>query len=174
MSESAMPLPRPRSGSGPYRICLLCMGNICRSPMAETVVRSRLAEAESGAVVRLESAGVGGWHSGEGMDPRALAALKQRGYDGTAHRARRLDPAEASGYDLILAMDAGNLAAARAMLPAGEARERVLLFRAFDRSAPAGAEVPDPYYGGEENFDEVLDLVEAAADGLVERLDESR
>ncbi|MEV0585830.1 low molecular weight protein-tyrosine-phosphatase [Nonomuraea sp. NPDC050310] len=139
-----------------YRILLVCMGNICRSPMAEVVLRKTLAE-QGIHDVEVESAGTGGWHEGEPMDERALSTLKAGGYDGSAHRARQIRPGE---FDLVLVMDRDNLR----KVPGAR------LFRSFDPDAPEGAEVPDPYYGGQDGFDEVLRQVEAASRGLAEYL----
>ncbi|MFI6597759.1 low molecular weight protein-tyrosine-phosphatase [Nonomuraea sp. NPDC050536] len=138
-----------------YRVCLVCMGNICRSPMAEVVLRRKLADHGLAERVSVESAGTGGWHAGEPMDPRALRTLKAHGYDGSAHRAKQFT---FDDYDLVLAMDRDNLRSLRG----------ARLFREFDPAAPAGAEVPDPYYDG--SFDRVLTMVEAAAEGLAKHL----
>ncbi len=142
-----------------YRVCLVCMGNICRSPMAEVVLRQKLADHGLSGRVSVESAGTGGWHAGEPMDPRARRTLADHGYDGSAHRAKQFTFED---YDLVLAMDRDNLRALRSRVP--EAR----LFRDFDPAASAGAEVPDPYYDG--SFDRVLTMVEAAAEGLAKHL----
>src|SRR5258708_24402578 len=105
----SVPLPPPRDPGGPYRVCLVCLGNICRSPMAETVLRASLAEAGLGTAVELDSAGTGDWHLGQPMYPQAQAALGRRGYDGSAHRARQIRVGWLTDRDLILAMDAANL-----------------------------------------------------------------
>ncbi|MBA2894297.1 low molecular weight protein-tyrosine-phosphatase [Nonomuraea soli] len=144
-----------------YRVILVCMGNICRSPMAEVVLRRTLEEHGLDDVV-VESAGTGDWHVGGPMDSRALATLAEAGYDGSAHRAQHFRIGE---YDLVLAMDKDNLR----RLPRG-----ARLFRSFDPDAPEGAEVPDPYYGGQEGFDEVLRMVEAASRGLAKYIEHHR
>lgn len=153
----------------PYRITAVCLGNICRSPMAEAVLRARLAAAGLDRVTEVDSAGTGGWHVGEDADPRARAALRRRGYP-LAHAARRFDPAWFATSDLILAMDAENHRTLLRLAPDEEARERIRFMRAFDPAATDGGrdlDVPDPYYGGDDGFDDVLDLLEAAADGVV-------
>ncbi|MEV4895444.1 low molecular weight protein-tyrosine-phosphatase [Nonomuraea sp. NPDC055795] len=149
-----------------YRVCLVCMGNICRSPMAEVVLRATLAEHGLDEVV-VDSAGTGDWHVGGPMDQRAARTLAERGYDGSAHRARQFTGDWFGRYDLVLAMDTANLRALRRLAPAGQ---EVRLFRSFDPSAPAEAEVPDPYYGGQDGFDEVLRQVKAASEGLAKHL----
>ena len=136
------------------RVEIVCSGNICRSPIGEVVLRAKLAEAGIDDV-QVTSSGTGGWHAGDPMDPRAAAALRRRGYDGSAHRARQFQPGWFAERDLVLAMDSGHLAALRG---AGE----VQLF--------AEADVPDPYYGDEDGFDEVLAQIEKAADQWVGRL----
>ncbi len=147
-----------------YRVSLVCMGNICRSPMAEAVVRRTLDEHGLAGKVALDSAGTGGWHVGSPMDERAAEVLSQHGYDGSPHRARQFD---FDRYDLVLAMDRENLRALRRVVPAGT---DLRLFRSFDPEAPEGAEVPDPYYGGRDGFEIVLGQVKAAAEGLASYL----
>lgn len=153
-----------------YRVCLVCMGNICRSPMAEVVLRQTLADRGLGDSVIVESAGTGGWHVGDPMDERALAILTEHGYDGSAHRARQFTKDWFDRYDLVLAMDRDNLSNLRRLAPAGV---EVRLFRSFDPAAPEEAEVPDPYYGGHEGFEEVLGLVEAASEGIAKHIADS-
>ena len=122
-----MSLPPPRNASGPYRVCCVCLGNICRSPMAEVVLRAQLAEAGLGERVIVDSAGTGDWHVGHRMNPPARAQLERRGYDGSAHRARQFDASWLAGRDLVLAMDASNFANLR-LLARGDAKDRILLF----------------------------------------------
>jgi protein-tyrosine phosphatase len=153
------------------RILFVCMGNICRSPTAEGVMRSLLAEAGLSGAVELESAGTGGWHAGEAPDARATEAAARRGVtlEGAARQVRAADFRD---FDLLLAMDRRNLRELQAMAPDEDARGRVRLLREFD-PASAGApdlDVPDPYYGGDRGFETVLDQVEAACRGLLREL----
>lgn len=150
-----------------HRLLFVCLGNICRSPMAEVVLRHVFAER--GLDVEVDSAGTGGWHVGEPMDPRALATLAEHGYDGSGHRARQFDPAWFAERDLVLAMDRHNLQTLLRMAPPGA---DVRLLRSFDPAAPEGAEVPDPYYGGREGFVEVLRMIEAAAEGVAKHFED--
>jgi protein-tyrosine phosphatase len=150
-----------------YRVCLVCMGNICRSPMAEVVLRQTLENRGLGGLVTVESAGTGGWHVGDPMDERALEILSQHGYDGSAHRARQFTKDWFDRYDLVLAMDRDNLSNLRRLARPGV---EVRLLRSFDPAAPEGAEVPDPYYGGPEGFEEVLELVESASEGVAKHI----
>lgn len=153
-------LPPPRDPDGPYRICLVCLGNICRSPMAEVVLRSFVPE--SGADVEVDSAGTGDWHLGEPMNSGALAQLTRRGYEGGSHRARQIDASWLGERDLFLAMDSSNLADLRRMargIPGAE--DRIRLFG--EVGGLGGADVPDPYGGTTEDFAKVLDMLEAAA-----------
>jgi protein-tyrosine phosphatase len=146
-----------------YRVCLVCLGNICRSPMAEIVLRKTLDDHGLGDLVTVDSAGTGSWHQGGPMDERAAATLADHGYDGSLHRARQFLGDWYGRIDLVLAMDGENLRALRRLAPTGA---DVRLFRSFDPAAPEGAEVPDPYYGDGEGFSEVLKMVEAASEGL--------
>lgn len=164
-------LPPPRDPAKPYRICLVCLGNICRSPMGERVLAVEIAEAGLAGQVVVDSAGTGDWHLGDAMDDRARAELARRGLGGDGHEARQIQPDWLDEYDLLLAMDRSNLAALHAMARGRpELSGRIALLRAFDPAAPDGAEVPDPYYGGPEEYAEVFDLVDAAAKGLVSQL----
>ncbi len=157
------------------RILFVCLGNICRSPTAEGVVRQRLRSAGLGDDVDVESAGTGGWHVGDPPDERASAAARARGI-ALEGRAQRFEPDHFDEFDLILAMDRQNLAAMRALAPGPGAEDKLRLFREFDPEAVAAGdlEVPDPYYGGEDGFEDVLDIVERAADGLVAEIRAAR
>ena len=155
-------MPAPRT-PGRYRIALVCLGNICRSPMADVVLSARVAQAGLDGVVAVVSAGTGDWHAGNPMDRRAAALLTDQGYDASRHRAQQIRSTWLEEHDLVLAMDAENLRDVRAL---GEADpERVRLFRDFDPAGPG--EVPDPYYGGDAGFRDVLAMVERTADVLV-------
>ena len=161
------------SASGRYRHCVaylitcVCLGNICRSPMAEAVLRRRFDEAGLGDDVVVDSAGTGAWHVGDDADPRALATLSEAGYD-LAHAARRFESEWLERSHLILAMDRANF---EALLELAErhdvAPEHVRLLRSFDPTAGPDAEVPDPYYGGADGFVRVLEMIERAAEGVV-------
>ena len=167
---SAAELPSPRQPGAPYRVCLVCLGNICRSPMAETVLRAELAAAGLDGAVVVDSAGTGDWHVGDSMDPDARAALASRGHDGSAHRARQFQASWLPRRDLILAMDARNLADLRRMAR-GEDADRIRLFGEVGGLAESGdRDIPDPWGGGPGEFGHVLDLLGAAAPVIVARL----
>lgn len=159
-------LPAPRS-AGAYRIAVVCLGNICRSPMAEVVLSARVADARLADDVTVVSAGTGDWHVGEEMDDRAARLLAREGYDPTRHRAQQVPAAWLEVQDLVLAMDRQNLLDLRS-LGAAEP-ERVRLFRDFDPDG--GGEVPDPWSGGEPGFLDVLAMVERTSAALVDGLE---
>ena len=154
-------LPPPR-GQDRYRIGVVCLGNICRSPMAEVELTERVAEAGLDDRVEVASCGTGDWHIGDPMDRRAAATLAAAGYDPSRHRAQQFAGSWLEEYDVLLAMDAQN----RSDI-AGAAR--VLMFRDFDPVEP-GSDVPDPYYGGDSGFEEVLTMVERTSARIVEAL----
>ncbi|MFI9170577.1 low molecular weight protein-tyrosine-phosphatase [Streptomyces lincolnensis] len=149
-----------------YRVCFVCTGNICRSPMAESVFRARMAEAGLDGLVEVDSAGTGGWHEGDGADPRTVTVLVNNGYDGE-HTARRFRSSWFSRLDLVIALDAGHLKALRRLAPTAEDAEKVRLLRSYDPAAGDDLDVPDPYYGGMDGFEECLEMVEAASEGLL-------
>jgi protein-tyrosine phosphatase len=166
------PLPKPRYPDRPYQVAVVCLGNICRSPMANVVLRDALDRSGFGDRAVVDSAGTGDWHLGHPMDRRAAAVLATAGYDGSAHRAPQFPAEWYDRYDLILAMDENNFRDISAMAPDEEtARERVRMFREFDpRSGFGDVEVPDPYYGGDDGFALVLHIVERTSEGLAEAL----
>jgi protein-tyrosine phosphatase len=190
----AAALPPPLNPSGPYRICLVCLGNICRSPMAEVALTAELAAAGLADAVTVDSAGTGDWHIGHQMEGHARAELARRGYDGSAHRARQVEPSWLAGRDLILAMDRHNLADLRRMAArAGIGGDRIALFGAAGGLAdgfpsegpdegpdeggplgdgPDGLDIPDPYGGDSSDFSAVLDLIVAAARHIAAQLTE--
>ena len=146
---------------------MVCSGNICRSPIAEVVLRRLAEQAGLGGQVAVESAGTGTWHVDEAADPRAVTVLHEHGYDGSAHRAQGFDPAWFADRDLLVAMDRGHRRELRTLAPDPAARDRVRLLRSFDPAAPPDAEVADPYFGGARDFATVLEQVEAACVGLL-------
>ncbi|HET8560548.1 MAG TPA: low molecular weight protein-tyrosine-phosphatase [Marmoricola sp.] len=154
------------AGGSPYRIAVVCLGNICRSPMAEVVLTRKVEEAGLAGRVAVSSAGTGDWHVGEPIDPRAGATLRGAGYDPSRHRAQQFG-AGWLDHDLVLAMDATNLADVRVLADTTHDRDdgRVRMFRDFDPDGPG--DVPDPWYGDAAGFDEVLAIVERTADALV-------
>ena len=171
--------PEPRNRSGSYRILAVCLGNICRSPTAEAVLRAELTVAGLTSAVEVESAGTGDWHLGMAMDQGARTELAGRGYDGSRHRARQLNGSWLGRFDLILAMDRYNLADVRAMATDEEtAGYRIRLLRTFDpdtaadvsRADPYQGEVPDPYHGTLEDYALSFDLIRAACIGLAAQL----
>lgn len=153
-----------------YRVTFVCTGNICRSPMAEWVFRHHV-EAEGLDDVLVDSSGTGGWHVGDGADPRTVRTLGQAGYR-SAHTARQFRPEWFARYDLIIALDEGHLKSLRRMATDAAARDKVRLLREFDPQAVAAGEldVPDPYYDGQASFDEVLAMIEAAVPGLLKQV----
>lgn len=150
------------------RVLFVCLGNICRSPTAEAVFRELLRREAAGLAVDVDSAGTHGYHAGEPPDARAIAAAARRGIDMSDLRARTLEAADFERFDLVLAMDEQNFRRLERLAPAGY-RHRLRLF--LDYAPGLGRrDVPDPYYGGETGFEEVLDLVEAASRGLLAAL----
>lgn len=144
-------------------ILFVCTGNICRSPTAEAVFR-KLCE-EAGIELRVESAGTGDWHVGQPPDERAQRHAGRRGYDLSAQRARQVEARDFEDFDMILAMDRGHLRVLQRMAGPGH-HAKIRLF-AVD------CDVPDPYYGGPDGFERVLDLVEARCRSLLQELTES-
>jgi protein-tyrosine phosphatase len=166
-----------------YRVCFVCTGNICRSPMAESVFRARTEEAGLDGLVEVDSAGTDGWHEGDGADPRTVAVLEAGGY-GTDHTARQFHPSWFSRLDLVIALDTGHLKALRRLAPTEQDADKVRLLRSYAHPSPdhhpstsaphappdaadGDLDVPDPYYGGLDGFEECLEMVEAASTGLL-------
>lgn len=159
-------LPARRSADAPYRIAVVCLGNICRSPMAEVVLTEKIRRARLAEEAVVISAGTGDWHVGNPMDRRAAAALTAKGYDASKHQATVFAPAEFEECDLILAMDGSNLSDIAALRSSDSSRLR--MFRDFDaRADGTDRDVPDPYYGGDDGFDTVLAMVERTAAAIV-------
>lgn len=149
------------------RILFVCLGNICRSPSAEAVMRHYLQQSGLAERVYLDSAGTGDWHIGKAPDARARAAGQQRGYDLDSLRARQVTPSDFQEFDLILAMDHNNLTDLQRLRPASTTAELDLFLRRYQL---VPAEVPDPYYGGPEGFEQVLDLLEQGCAALTQEL----
>ncbi len=154
-----------------YRVCFVCTGNICRSPMAESVFRARVVEAGLDDLVEVDSAGTGGWHEGDGADPRTVAVLEESGYD-SDHVARQFQPSWFARLDLVIALDAGHLKALRRLAPTPKDAAKVRLLRSYDPAAGDDFDVPDPYYGGMDGFEECLEMVETASLGLLAAVQE--
>ena len=150
-----------------YRVLFVCLGNICRSPLVEAVARERLAGA--GLDVVVASCGTGGWHAGEGADPRMIAAAHAAGHDLSRHRARQLREHDFADYDLLLAMDRDNLRALRGLAATPEQAERTALFLEWTGTSPP-LEFPDPWHGNAAGFAAAVKLAERSVTGLVERL----
>jgi protein-tyrosine phosphatase len=149
-----------------YRVSFVCTGNICRSPMAESVFRARVAAAGLDGLVEVDSAGTDGWHEGDGADPRAVAVLEEHGY-GTEHAARRFQASWFPRLDLVIALDSGHRKTLRRLAPTEQDARKVHLLRSYDPAAGDDLDVPDPYYGGMDGFEECLEMVEAASAGLL-------
>lgn len=149
------------------RVLFVCLGNICRSPTAEGVLRHQLRESGLAERVEVASAGTGDWHVGNPPDARTLKAAARRGYDFSAQRAKQVSAADFATYDLILAMDLNNLRDLKRLQPATARADLDLFLRRYDAAVD---EVPDPYYEGEQGFEHVLDLIEVACAGLVREI----
>jgi protein-tyrosine phosphatase len=152
------------------QILMVCMGNICRSPTAEGVLRAKVAQAGLGKQVLIDSAGTHNYHPGSPPDERSQQHALRRGYDLSRLKARQVHEDDYADFDLILAMDWDNLALLQVDCPPQHAIKLKLLMEFASPTAELGAVVPDPYHGGAEGFDQVLNLIEAACEGLVQHL----
>jgi protein-tyrosine phosphatase len=172
-----MSTPAPESPTPPYRITVVCLGNICRSPIGEAVLRRQVAAAGLDHLVTVDSAGTGDWHIGHDADPRARATLADHGYE-LSHSARQIDPSWFEGIDLVLAMDGANYTDLQVLIQESGAGVVLRMLRSYDPglrnlTMPDPAlNVPDPYTGGASDFIEVLHMVERAGAGLVAGLPE--
>ena len=147
------------------RVCFVCLGNICRSPTAEGIFRGMVERADLTDEFVIDSAGTSGWHVGEPPDARATEAAAQRDYE-LGGGSRKFVAADCARFDYVLAMDAENLADLRRLSRTGEERAKISLLRDHEAGAQ-GDDVPDPYYGGDDGFEEVLDICERACQGLL-------
>jgi len=147
------------------RVLFVCLGNICRSPTAHGVFEAKVRERGLQDIVEIDSCGTGAWHVGESPDKRAIAHASKRGYDLSHLRARQVEEHDFDAFDYVLAMDNANLGDLKAIKPssARTSPKLFLSYGSFDET-----EVPDPYYGGDQGFEHVLDLVESACDGLLD------
>ncbi len=158
----------PPMDSEPTKLLFVCLGNICRSPTGEGVMRHLVEERGLAHRFEIESAGTGSWHIGDSPDARSVAAAAARGIR-IAGRARQVTGADFEHYDLILAADRFNYRDLQAIAPTDEDEAKVRMLREFDPMAtPDDLDVPDPYYGGPSGFDDVIDLVLAACRGLLD------
>lgn len=155
----------------PVRVLFVCMGNICRSPTAHAIFLKRIEEAGLGDRIVVDSCGTGGWHIGDPPDPRATEAGARRGYDLSPLRAGLIRPGDMDAFDYVLVMDRDNLARSSELNPDGRTQPELFLTYASDSPVD---EVPDPYYGDGDRFEQVLDLIESACDGLLEHIREHR
>lgn len=151
-----------------FRICFVCTGNICRSPMAEVVMRRLVHDAGLAERVEVDSAGTGSWHVGDGADHRAVSTLRAAGYDGSGHRARVFDRRWFAERDLVVALDRGHLGELELLAADATERAKVVLLGEF--ADGPDADVADPYYGGADEFRTVLAQVEQACRGLLDHL----
>lgn len=153
-----------------FRICFVCTGNICRSPMAAIVFQELAIREGYGSSISVESAGTGEWHVGEPADSRTIAALTARGYDGSRHRARQFDPAWFAALDLVVVFDRSQERILRSWASSEDDRGKVQLLLGFDNHPNGQIDVPDPYYSDAEMFDTVLATVEHAAAALFRQI----
>ncbi len=152
------------------RVLFVCMGNICRSPTAEAVFRHQVTAAGFENAIHIDSAGTHDYHIGEPPDARAQKAAARRGYDATELRARQVDETDFEVFDYILAMDKANLAILERECPPQYSHKLGLLMQYSERYSEGVEEVPDPYFGGNQGFEHVLNMVEEAGRGLLIRL----
>jgi len=153
----------------PVRICFVCMGNICRSPTAEAVMKHLVEKRGLASLFTIESAGIGDWHVGDRADARARETALRRGYalDG---RAQQINHRFFDRFDYVMAADEANRRHLLQMAPDEASRKKIHLLRDFDPASPRGSDVPDPYYGGPEGFEHVVDICEAACRGLLDHI----
>lgn len=153
-----------------FRICFVCTGNICRSPMAETVLIAIAAREGYDRSIGVMSAGTGDWHVGEPADRRTTAALAERGYDGSTHRAKQFDPTWFDDLDLVVTFDRTQERILREWAPTDLDRTKVQSLLSFDAEQAALGDVPDPYYSDAEHFDHVLTMIERACTALFRQI----
>ncbi|MCU1579922.1 MAG: protein tyrosine phosphatase [Rhodoglobus sp.] len=168
--NEAMSFDRTFDESALFRICFVCTGNICRSPMAETIFKALVKRAGFEKVVAVISAGTGDWHVGEPSDDRTLAALAGHGYNGSGHRARQFDPAWFANLDLVVVFDRSQERILKAWASSEQDSSKVQLLLSFDSEQSALMDVPDPYYSDAALFDQVLVMIEKACAALFRQI----
>lgn len=166
-----MTFDRERAEPGVFRICFVCTGNICRSPMAEVVFRELIRARGWEKYVSVQSAGTGEWHVGESSDPRTTTALRDRGYRVAGHRARQFDVSWFETFDLVIAFDRSHERILKSWAPDDDARAKVHLLLSFDPEAGGVLDVPDPYYSDAAMFDAVLAMIERSCTALFRQLE---
>ncbi len=165
-----MSFARTFDESALFRICFVCTGNICRSPMAETVFKDLVRKAGFETAIAVISAGTGDWHVGEPSDERTLAALGTHGYNGSGHRARQFDPSWFSNLDLVVVFDRSQERILKTWATTDADRSKVQLILGFDSEQSALIDVPDPYYSDAALFDHVLVMIEKASAALFRQI----
>ncbi|WP_281173589.1 low molecular weight protein-tyrosine-phosphatase [Mycetocola saprophilus] len=154
----------------PFAINFVCSGNICRSPMAEVILRGLAEEAGLASSLRIISTGTGDWHVGEQADHRTIAALARHGYDGSAHRAQKFQPEHYDEFDLLVALDRSHERVLRAGAPTPEDADKVALLLSFDSAQAHLRDVPDPYYADDAVFDAVFVMIRKACEQLFRQI----
>lgn len=154
-----------------FRICVVCTGNICRSPMAEIVLRDLVDKAGLRDRVIVTSAGTGEWHVGEHADPRTVEALRAQGFNGSMHRARQFDPGWFDSLDLVVALDRSHERVLKSWAGTEESRQKVRLLLSFDADYAGHSDVPDPYYSDTAMFDRVLGMIQHSSRALFRQLE---
>jgi len=170
MTSAPSPAPRAGAGDAAFRVCFVCTGNICRSPMADVVFTELVRRAGLAGRVVVDSAGTGDWHVGNPADERTIVTLAARGYEGERHRARRFQPEWFERLDLVIALDRSHERILRSWAPNALERSKVRLLLDFDREA-GGRDVPDPYYADLPTFERVLGMIEHACHALLHQLE---
>ena len=168
--NGAMSFDRTLHESALFRICFVCTGNICRSPMAEVVFRHLVARQGYESAISVMSAGTGDWHVGEHADDRTVTALNARGYASGDHRARQFDPDWFDSLDLVVVFDRSQDRILKAWAASEADRGKVQMFLLFDKDQAPRVDVPDPYYADAAMFDSVLDMIERASSALLDQI----